>query len=70
MKTLALTGGTQIKVMTLNAFVAKTFHISIASITIHTKMFLVLTCEPILWQNMYSSGHETSLFLKRKECER
>jgi len=51
MKTLALAGGTQIKVRTLNALVAKTFHVSKACITCHTEMFLVLTCETVLLQN-------------------
>lgn len=54
MKTFILTGGTQIKVWTLDALVAKTFHSCQACITCHTIMFLVLTCETVLLQNMYS----------------
>jgi len=48
MKTLALTVGTQIKVRTLNALVAKTFHLFLAPITWHTNMQLGLTFTMLL----------------------
>lgn len=66
MKTLALTGGTQIIVRTLNALVAKAFHLFLTPITCHTNMQLVLTCKMTLFQDTNSSKHNSVFHIKEE----
>lgn len=65
-KTLALTGGTQIKVWTLNALVAETFHLFLTPITCHTNMQLVWTCKTALFQDTNSSKHNNVFHIKEQ----
>ena len=65
MKTLALTVGTKIVVSTLNALVAKTFHLFLTPITTHTNMQLVLTCKTALFQDINISQNNNVFHIKK-----